>query len=104
MAGRRKVTTIAVAHAPRLGEKLVSDIWAALDEQTVTVPGTAAADTVLPRLADSLRTVVQQREKVASEVDEMLDAHPFAGALTSMPGPGAATPGPAPSPTRRAPT
>jgi hypothetical protein len=29
----------------------------ALDEQTVVVPGTAAAETVLPRLADALRDV-----------------------------------------------
>ncbi|MCF6429271.1 IS110 family transposase, partial [Amycolatopsis tucumanensis] len=35
-AGRGKVTAIATTHAPRLGEKLVADIWTALDEQTVT--------------------------------------------------------------------
>lgn len=34
-----------------MGTKLVEDILTALDEQTVTVPGTTAADTVLPRLA-----------------------------------------------------
>jgi transposase len=37
-AGRRKVASIATTHAPRMGEKLVAAIWAALDEQTVTVP------------------------------------------------------------------
>ncbi|OXM69017.1 IS110 family transposase [Amycolatopsis thermalba] len=90
-AGRRKVTAIAATHAPRLGEKLVADIWTALGEQTVTVPGTAAADTVLPRLADSLKTVLQQRNQVATEVEDILDAHPLAGVLTSMPGIGVRT-------------
>src|SRR5690606_40462800 len=41
-AGRRKLSAIATAHAPRMGAKLVESILAALDEQTVSVPGTAA--------------------------------------------------------------
>ncbi|RKT51654.1 IS110 family transposase [Saccharothrix australiensis] len=90
-AGRRKLTAIATAHAPRIGEELVATILAALDEQTVTVPGTTAADTVLPRLADSLKTVLLQRKQVAAEVEGILDAHPLAGVLTSMPGIGVRT-------------
>jgi hypothetical protein len=62
-AGRRKLASIAAKHASRIGEKLVDAILTALDEQTVTVPGTTAADTVLPRLADSLKTVLAQRNK-----------------------------------------
>ncbi|TDP88809.1 IS110 family transposase [Labedaea rhizosphaerae] len=89
--GRRKLTAIAKAHAPRMGERLVEAITTALAEQTVTVPGTAAADTVLPRLADSLKTVLQQRKQVAEQVEGILDAHPLAGVLTSMPGIGVRT-------------
>lgn len=63
----------------------------ALDEQTVTVPGTTAAETILPRLADSLRDVLRQRDQVATQVERMLDAHPLAGVLTSMPGIGVRT-------------
>ncbi|SDN04208.1 IS110 family RNA-guided transposase [Allokutzneria albata] len=90
-AGRRKLVSIATAHAPRMGEKLATAIWAALEEQTVTVPGTAAADIVLPRLADSLKTVLQQRNAVAAQVEGILDAHPLAQVLTSMPGIGVRT-------------
>jgi transposase len=90
-AGRRELTAIATAHAPRIGDKLVSSILAALDEQTVTVPGAVAAETVLPRLADSLKAVLQHRKTVAGEVEEMLDAHPLAPVLTSMPGIGVRT-------------
>jgi transposase len=90
-AGRRKLTAIAKVHAPRMGERLVEAIMTALGEQTVTVPGTAAADTVLPRLADSLKTVLLQRKQVAEQVEGILDAHPLAGVLTSMPGIGVRT-------------
>ena len=40
-AGRRLVTLLR-PKAPRMAERLVEDIFAALDEQTVTVPGTEA--------------------------------------------------------------
>jgi transposase len=90
-AGRRKLVSIASKNAPRMGERLIERIMAALDEQTVVVPGTAAAETILPRLADSLRDVLQQRDQVATEVDRMLDAHPLAPVLTSMPGIGVRT-------------
>lgn len=90
-SGRRRLKAIAVKHAPRMGEKLVDAIHAALDEQTVIVPGTDAADRVLPRLADSLKTVLAQRKTVAAEVEEILDAHPLAQVLTSMPGIGVRT-------------
>lgn len=90
-AGRRKLTAIATAHAPRMGDKLVTAIMTALDEQTVTVPGTTAADTVLARLADSLKTFLLQRRQVAAEVEGILDAHPLAGVLISMPGIGVRT-------------
>lgn len=71
-AGRRKLTAIAKVHAPRMGERLVEAIMTALAEQTVTVPGTAAADIVLPRLADSLKTVLLQRKQVAEQVEGIL--------------------------------
>jgi transposase len=90
-AARRKLTSIAVKNAPRMGIKLVEAILTALDEQTVTVPGSQAAELVLPRLADSLREVLRQRDHVAGEVERMLDAHPLAEVLTSMPGIGVRT-------------
>ena len=90
-AGRRKLLSIATKHAPRMGGKLVDAIQSALADQTVIVPGTAAADRVLPRLADNLKAVLAQRKTVAAEVEEILDAHPLAQVLTSMPGIGVRT-------------
>ncbi|MEU6587596.1 IS110 family transposase [Nocardia sp. NPDC046763] len=90
-AGRRKLTTIATNHAPRMGARLVEEILAALPAQTVVVPGSNAAEIVLPKLADSLKTVLLQRQQVAEDIERMLDDHPLAKVLTSMPGVGVRT-------------
>src|SRR4051794_1038728 len=90
-AGRRRLLTVARKAAPRAGEQLVTDLLAALDEQTVVVPGSAAAEKVLPRLATSLAQVLAQRRQIAAEVERILDAHPLAKVLTSMPGVGVRT-------------
>lgn len=66
-AGRRRLVQLATKHAPRMGEQLVDAILAALDEQTVTVPGTTAADTVLPRLADSLKPFLRNESRSQSK-------------------------------------
>jgi transposase len=90
-AGRRKLAAIATKHAPRMGARLVEEILAALPAQTVTVPGTKAAETVLPKLADSLKAVLLQRKQIAEDIEEMFADHPLAEVLTSMPGIGVRT-------------
>ena len=52
-AGRAKLTEIVMPRAPRMGGRLVEQIFTALDAQTVVVPGTTAAETILPRLAEA---------------------------------------------------
>ena len=90
-AGPRRLATAATKASPRSGLALAEQITAALAEQTVTVPGAAAAETVLPRLAASLEQVLDQRKQIATEVEKVLDAHPLAEVLTSMPGFGVRT-------------
>jgi transposase len=77
--------------APRMAGRLVEAVKTALEAQTVIVPGTTAAATVLPRLAQSLRSVHEQRKQVAVQVEEILDALPLAQVLTTMPGVGVRT-------------
>lgn len=43
-----------------MAERLVDDIFTALDEQTVIVPGTDAAALIVPSLAASLQAVLNQ--------------------------------------------
>lgn len=90
-AGRRRLLTLALKHAPRAGQKLIDDILTALGEQTVTVPGTRAAEQVLPRLAEDLARVLDRRKRIAADLEEVLDEHPLAQVLISMPGVGIRT-------------
>ncbi|WP_331723809.1 IS110 family transposase (plasmid) [Streptomyces avidinii] len=90
-AGRRRLITMLKPKAPRMAERLVEDIFTALDEQTVIVPGTEAAALIIPSLASSLTAVLDQRKLLASSIEELLEAHPLSQVLISMPGIGIRT-------------
>jgi transposase len=90
-AGRGRLLQTARKANPRGATELIDQLWTALQEQTVVVPGTAAAETVLPKLAASLHDTLDQRAAIAAEVEQVLDAHPLAPVLTSMPGVGVRT-------------
>ena len=66
-------------------------IFAALAEQTVTVPGTAAAELVISQLAANIKALQAQRDTIAGQVEEMLESFPLAQVLMSMPGVGITT-------------
>ena len=86
--GRARIDRELAKGAPRIHGRLTEQIWAGLDAQTVVVPGTAAAERVLPGLAAQLLHLFDERERIARDVEEVLDAHPLAEVLTSMPGVG----------------
>ena len=66
-------------------------IFAALAEQTVTVPGMAAAELVIPQLAANIEALQAQRDTIAGHGSEMLESFPLAQVLMSMPGVGIKT-------------
>lgn len=74
-----------------MAERLAEEIFAALNEQTVTVPGTEAASLIVPSLAASLTAVLDQRKLLAERIEELLEDHPLSKVLTSMPGVGVRT-------------
>lgn len=86
----RLVRVITKAN-PRGGQAFADAITHALAAQTVVVAGTTAAEQVLPRLASSLRTTLDQRAELAAQIERVVDAHPLAEVLTSMPGVGVRT-------------
>lgn len=77
--------------APRMGKGLAHEVFLALSEQTVIVPGTNAATIVVPRLAHQLAALRRQRDEVAQEVERLVQVHPLFAVLTSMPGVGVRT-------------
>jgi transposase len=90
-AGKDAVSELLRRHAPRMAERLATEIFTALDEQSVTVPGTDAAAVILPGLAASLAGTLSQRAGLEGEIEHLLEAHPLAKVLTSMPGIGVRT-------------
>ena len=90
-AGRGRVLKWARNRSRKDPVELIDRIFTALAEQTVTVPGTEAAELVIPQLAANIKALQQQRETIAEQVEGMLDEFPLAEVLISMPGIGIKT-------------
>jgi len=76
-AGRQRLEARLVKLAPRIAGRLAASIIAALGEQTVVVTGTHATSQVLPQLAEQLAPLRRQRGEIATQVEELVDAHPL---------------------------
>ncbi|MDN3056149.1 IS110 family transposase [Streptomyces sp. SRF1] len=85
-AGRRRLVEVIRPRAPRMAQRLIDEVFTALDEQTVTVPGTSTLDVVIPSLARSLAAVHEQRRALETQIGKLLEAHPLSPVLTSIPG------------------
>ncbi len=84
--GAAGITEVMRPRSPRLATTMPTKILAALDAQTVVVPGTAAFGRVIAGVAAQLRDVRVERDTLAAELEARLEAHPLAEVLTSMPG------------------
>jgi transposase len=89
--GQEGIAALMGTRSPRLTKTLPSEIIAAVQAQTVVIPGTAEFGLVIAGVAAQLRDVLRERAALAAELDERLAAHPLAGVLTSMPGVGVRT-------------
>ncbi|WP_432101020.1 IS110 family transposase [Streptomyces sp. WAC 04229] len=85
-AGRRRLVEVIRPKAPRMAQRLIDEVFDALDEQTVVVPGTGTLDVVIPSLARSLTAVHEQRRALETQIGQLLEAHPLSAVLTSIPG------------------
>ncbi len=74
-----------------MAARVMDDVFDALDEQTVVVPGIGTLDVVIPSLVRSLAAVHEQRRALEAQFDELLEAHPLSQVLTSLPGVGVRT-------------
>jgi transposase len=77
--------------SPRLARTLPAKILATLDTQTLVVPGTAAFGRVITGVAAQLRDLHHERHTLGRDLENLLEAHPLAGVLRSMPGVGLRT-------------
>ncbi len=79
-AGRRRLVELIRPKAPRMAQRLIDDVFDALDEQTVVVPGTGTLDIVVPSLA----AVHTQRRAMEAQINALLKVDDDVGG----PGPG----------------
>jgi transposase len=88
MAGTEQIAQVMLAAAPRMrsAHTLAGQITTALAEQTVTVPGTASAAEIVSGLAEALAVLLKRRDIMETRVAALLETHPLAKVLTSMPG------------------
>ena len=90
-AGKAGVKRWARNHSRKDPCPLIDQVFTALAEQTVTVPGADAVELVIPRVAAQIKELKHQRDIVAGEVEKLVDDFPLSKVLTSMPGVGAKT-------------
>lgn len=63
---------------------MVDKIFMALAAQTVTVPGTQAAELIIPQLATNIKALKAQHETIAGLVEDMLEGFPFSKVLNRV--------------------
>ena len=85
-AGRTRVETLLRKHAPRALKRWVPELFEALDQQSVIVPGTEAAGTALAHQARSLAHNRAAQTDVLALIHALVEAHPLHELLVSMPG------------------
>lgn len=90
-AGRRRLQRVVAGLAPRMGARLVDELLAALEAQTVTVPAEETIGRVIRDLARELSRLAAARERLAGEIEAVFRRHPQAPVLLSIPGIGART-------------
>lgn len=90
-AGKTKITKLLVASMPRIGERTATEVCAALDAQTLTLPAERVLGQVISELAVELERLYQRRETLAGQIEAVFRSHPFGEVLLSMPGIGPRT-------------
>lgn len=89
-AGIEDVKDWAKSNGLRAG-RIIDDMFKAIGEQTVTVPGTLMAETIIPSIAHDIKTIRDRRREVGRQVEKLLEDHPLLTVPASMPGTGVRT-------------
>ncbi len=89
--GESGVRRLVAAGSPRMARTLPTEILITLSEQSVTIPATEQYGRVIRGLCRQLLSVLEQRDILRTELEDLLATHPLAEILTSMPGVGSRT-------------
>jgi transposase len=86
-----KLKRLIATGSPRMAATLPTQVLAVLAEQNVTIPATEQYGRVIRGIATQLLSVLEQRDTLAADLEQLLATHPLAEVLTSMPGVGSRT-------------
>ena len=89
-AGIEDVKDWAGSNGLRAG-RIIDDMFKAIGEQTVTVPGTGMAETIIPSIVRDIKAIKDRRREVGRQVGKLLEDHPLLTVPASMPGIGVRT-------------
>ncbi|WP_406209625.1 IS110 family transposase [Streptomyces sp. NBC_01017] len=89
--GRARCQALLTAHGSRKAKHLTEEIFEALAEQTLIVPGTETSALIVPGLAAQLAAAHSRRQATEREIAALLEALPLFHLLTSLPGMGVRT-------------
>ena len=83
-AGQARIRARMAKRSPRIAAKVTEEVWAALDAQTITLPGEAAWGRIIADLCSDLDRVISQRDQLAVEIEEVFMAHPLGKVLVTL--------------------
>ena len=83
-AGQARVRSRLAKRSPRIAIKVTEEILAALDAQTITLPGEAAWGRVIADLCVDLDRVIARRDQLATEIEAVFMAHPLGMVLVTL--------------------
>ena len=90
-AGRGRIENTIRKRSPRLAKALAAAVLQALRAQTVVVPVESVMGRVVTEVVAELDRTLERRKRLAVDLEELFDAHPFGRILGTLPGIGPRT-------------
>ena len=83
-AGKTKIRNTIKKRSPRIAAKITDEIWAALVAQSVTLPAEETWGQVVGELLADLERIQQQRDRLATQIEEAFMSHPLGQVLVTL--------------------
>ena len=90
-AGRGRIESTIRKRSPRLAKALTVAVTQALGAQSVVVPVEAVMGRVISEVVVELDRTLERRKRLAADIEELFEAHPFGRILGTLPGIGLRT-------------
>ena len=90
-AGRGRIESTIRKRSPRLAKALTVAVTQALGAQSVVVPVEAVMGRVISEVVVELDRTLERRKRLAADIEELFEAHPFGRILGTLPGIGPRT-------------